>query len=189
MALKSVWGLMLVSLCSANYDSVNTTAGWYMHEDLGPHLLIWFKFNPCRDNLSIALIKCGEIIYSFPNFNGATVEVWEWISNFIPHFTGHVITFPWWASSPYGSGRCTCLVTWFWYWMIAKWGNKTGPPPWHDPKKDSLVYAFSLLREDRFIFINEIPILVRHHLYIETDPLEAFSIHWSTTHTLLNDYD
>ena len=23
-----------------------------------------------------------EIIYSFPNFNGATVEVWEWISNF-----------------------------------------------------------------------------------------------------------
>ena len=28
----------------------------------------------------------GEIIYPFPNFNGATVEVWEWISNFIPHF-------------------------------------------------------------------------------------------------------
>ena len=24
--------------------------------------------------------------YSFPNFNGATVEVWEWISNFMPHF-------------------------------------------------------------------------------------------------------
>ena len=26
-----------------------------------------------------------ESIYPFPNFNGATVEVWEWISNFIPH--------------------------------------------------------------------------------------------------------
>ena len=26
-----------------------------------------------------------EITYPFPNFNGATVEVWEWISNFIPH--------------------------------------------------------------------------------------------------------
>ena len=25
----------------------------------------------------------GEITYPFPNFNGATVEVWEWISNFI----------------------------------------------------------------------------------------------------------
>ena len=27
-----------------------------------------------------------EITYAFPNFNGATVEVWELISNFIPHF-------------------------------------------------------------------------------------------------------
>ena len=27
------------------------------------------------------------ITYPFPNFNGATVEVWEWISNFISHFT------------------------------------------------------------------------------------------------------
>ena len=35
-----------------------------------------------------------EIIYPFPNFNGGTVEVWEWISNSIPHFTGHVITYP-----------------------------------------------------------------------------------------------
>ena len=36
-----------------------------------------------------------EITYSFLNFNGATVEVWEWISNFIPHFTGHVIEYIW----------------------------------------------------------------------------------------------
>ena len=28
-----------------------------------------------------------EIIYPFPNFNGATVEISERISNFIPHFT------------------------------------------------------------------------------------------------------
>ena len=26
--------------------------------------------------------------YSFPNFNGANVEVWEWISNFFPHLLG-----------------------------------------------------------------------------------------------------
>ena len=25
-----------------------------------------------------------QIIYPFPNFNGTTVEVWKWISNFIP---------------------------------------------------------------------------------------------------------
>ena len=27
-----------------------------------------------------------EITYPFPNFNGGTIEVWVWISNFIPHF-------------------------------------------------------------------------------------------------------
>ena len=36
-----------------------------------------------------------EIIYPFLNFNGATIEVYEWISKFIPYFTGHVITYPW----------------------------------------------------------------------------------------------
>ena len=32
-----------------------------------------------------------EITYPFPNFNDSTVEVWEWISNFIQHFIMHVI--------------------------------------------------------------------------------------------------
>ena len=31
------------------------------------------------------------------------------------------------------SWRCACLVTWFCYQMIAKPGNKTGPPAWPDP--------------------------------------------------------
>ena len=35
-----------------------------------------------------------EITFPFPNFNGCTFEVWEWIQNFDPHFTGHVITYP-----------------------------------------------------------------------------------------------
>ena len=35
-----------------------------------------------------------EIPYTFPNFNGGTVDVWERINNFIPHFTGNVITYP-----------------------------------------------------------------------------------------------
>ena len=46
----------------------------------------------------INYIRCkvlGEIIYPFPNVNGAAFEVWEWISNFITHFTVHVITYPW----------------------------------------------------------------------------------------------
>ena len=32
-----------------------------------------------------------EITYPFPNFNGGTIDVWKWVSNFIPHFTGHVM--------------------------------------------------------------------------------------------------
>ena len=32
------------------------------------------------------LIKmCNEITYPFPNSHGRTVEVWEWIANFIQH--------------------------------------------------------------------------------------------------------
>ena len=40
-----------------------------------------------------------EITCPFTNINGATVEVWGWKSNFIPHFTGHVITYPCWDLS------------------------------------------------------------------------------------------
>ena len=38
----------------------------------------------------------NEITYTFSNFNGAAVEVWEWISNFFPQFTAHVISYPCW---------------------------------------------------------------------------------------------
>ena len=34
-----------------------------------------------------------EITYPFPNFNGCAIEVWEWISEFIPHFILDVITY------------------------------------------------------------------------------------------------
>ena len=37
-----------------------------------------------------------EITYPFPNFNGATAEVWEWISNLIPQFIMEAITYPCW---------------------------------------------------------------------------------------------
>ena len=35
-----------------------------------------------------------EIIYPFPNFSEASADVWKWMNNFIPHFIGHVITYP-----------------------------------------------------------------------------------------------
>ena len=37
-----------------------------------------------------------EITYPFPNFNACTVEVWEWISDFISHFIMDVITYRHW---------------------------------------------------------------------------------------------
>ena len=38
----------------------------------------------------------NEIAYPFSNFTSATVEVWNILVNFIPHFTGHLISYPWW---------------------------------------------------------------------------------------------
>ena len=36
----------------------------------------------------------GEIGYPFPNFNGETIEFWEWISNSILHFILDVFAYP-----------------------------------------------------------------------------------------------
>ena len=33
-----------------------------------------------------------EITYSFPNFKGCTIDVWEWINN----STGHIIIYLYW---------------------------------------------------------------------------------------------
>ena len=38
----------------------------------------------------------NEIIYPFPNFNGYTVEVWEWISTIILYILVEEITYPYW---------------------------------------------------------------------------------------------
>ena len=36
----------------------------------------------------------NKITYPFPNVNGSSIEVSEWIGNFIPHFIKYVITYP-----------------------------------------------------------------------------------------------
>ena len=40
-----------------------------------------------------------EITYPFPNFNGATIGVWEWVSYFISHIIMDVITYSSWDLS------------------------------------------------------------------------------------------
>ena len=49
------------------------------------------KIPPWISNYIHYIVR-DEITYLLPNFNGATVEVWEWISNFIPHSAWYVIT-------------------------------------------------------------------------------------------------
>ena len=64
------------------YDHYLTILVPYRHydpfDDQGPVFLTWLNFNP-----SIKVLD--EIAYTFPNFNGCTVEVGEWISNLISH--------------------------------------------------------------------------------------------------------
>ena len=57
------------------------------HGDLRPLSLTRISINPIMDKLSHVQSSVGEIVHRFSNFNGCNVEVWEWISDFIPHFT------------------------------------------------------------------------------------------------------
>ena len=50
------------------------------------------------------------ITYPLPNFNGCTVEDWEWITNFIPYFIMDVTTYPcYWKES---QGANSVLNSW-----------------------------------------------------------------------------
>ena len=68
--------------------------------DQGPLLPTWFNLIPAWISNYIHFTVGNEITYPFSNFNSATVEVWEWISNFIPHISAHsMITYPRWEQS------------------------------------------------------------------------------------------
>ena len=55
------------------------------------HTLSFYHFKICLyKGSTYAATMSDEITYRFLNF----IEVWEWIGNFIPHFTGFVITYP-----------------------------------------------------------------------------------------------
>ena len=62
-------------------------------DDMGTLLFTWIDFIPAWMNYYIHQNVWDEITYPFPNFNGFTVEVWQWISNFIPRFMMDVITY------------------------------------------------------------------------------------------------
>ena len=55
-------------------------------------LLIWINYNPSMDSSDMPDKVWNENTYSFPNCNGYTVEVWEWM-NFISHVITDAITY------------------------------------------------------------------------------------------------
>ena len=70
------------------------------------------------------IIVWHKITHPFQNFNGASVEVWEWIRNCITHIVMDIITYPCWdlnqtMSVNHVSKRNPCMI-----WMIAsQWIN------------------------------------------------------------------
>ena len=66
-----------------------------VHWVLGPHLLTPINFNANMDMELQPLSSVGWNYLSIPKLD-ATVQVLEWINNFIPHLPGHVITYPCW---------------------------------------------------------------------------------------------
>ena len=73
---------------------------WYVLLIIMDTLDVWGPFNKRGPTLTPAWIRkhipsevWNEITYSFPNFNGTIVEVWEWTSGFTPLIAIHVITY------------------------------------------------------------------------------------------------
>ena len=60
-----------------------------------PILLSWINFNPSMDKWSHTKynVECNHLFHSQTS-KFAPSQVWEWIINFIPHFTVDVITYP-----------------------------------------------------------------------------------------------
>ena len=81
------------------------------------------------------------------NFNASTVEVWELISNFILHITGHVITYPYW--------------NYIWSMLVKE-------TPGGQFKLQTLSYQYRCSNSsDHLIFIIGIPIVGRQYIDIQ----------------------
>ena len=81
----------LIIYSKTNHKRIQQTTLPLIPLHLGPHLILWFNFNS-----TMCKKVSDEITYLFPNFNGATAEVWESISNFTLHYIMDVIIYPCW---------------------------------------------------------------------------------------------
>ena len=69
---------------------------WVARTDIGAlsHCCSAITLTPAWISNHIHYNVWSIITYPFLNFIGAALEVLEWISNFTPHFSEHVITYP-----------------------------------------------------------------------------------------------
>ena len=89
VVLLRYWGLFALSH-SWHHDWIHLLCE---HAIRGPFYWHGLTLIPAWISNHIHYKMWNEITSPFPIFNGATVEVWEWRSNFIPHFTGHMCLF------------------------------------------------------------------------------------------------
>ena len=93
----------------------------------------------------------------FAKFDAATIEVWEWISNFTPHYTVHAIIYPCqnflWGCTVcllpnhrlvchLHSWRRSTLHTWPYMQPSISWHHKS--PTWIIPPANSLQHDFQI---------------------------------------------
>ena len=76
----------------SKFDLLSTAVS----QKTGPFYLCGLTLIPAWISNHIHYNVWDEVTYPFTNFNREVIEVWGWICNFIPHFAGHVITYPCW---------------------------------------------------------------------------------------------
>ena len=85
-----------------NFVNINHTTSpvddFFIHLFFNTMCDMYNKYMKVHNNHMLSKVW-DEITYPFPNFNGFTVEVWEWVSNFILQFIMGVITCPYWDLS------------------------------------------------------------------------------------------
>ena len=95
---QPMWkSLMTVKLKSNRYVRLFSLLFLIFDISILLHSLPWYRLLACCCDNQGSLLLTGfnfSHYLSFPNYKSATVEVWEWISDFIPHFTWHVVAYP-----------------------------------------------------------------------------------------------
>ena len=90
--------------------SRDLTIGRFMDSETVWWDLFYKHFNPCMDNQ----LHVQEIV-GCNYFNRATVEVWDWISNFIPHLIMDVINYPCWDNDIWRQYALLDIATACWF--------------------------------------------------------------------------